>query len=297
MDGGPDVKKKLLQFMQGQGRTAIPLLIISYETFRMHAETLHKGEIGLVLCDEGHRLKNCENQTYRALMGLQAKRRVLLSGTPIQNDLTEYFSLIHFVNEGLLGSAQEFRRKFENYIIKGQDALATPLERRHAQECLLELSNIVNKCLIRRTSALLTKYLPVKFEMIVCCRLTALQKQIYTNYLNSDAIKRTVKNAGSNSDGKSSLSTLVSITNLKKLCNHPNLIMDKVLEGEEGFENSRHLFPAKHSENDVRPELSGKLMLLDCLLANLKANYNDKIVLVSNYTQTLDLFEKLCKKR
>lgn len=52
-------------------------------------------------------------------MGLNAKRRVLLSGTPIQNDLLEYFSLIHFVNEGLLGSASEFKRKFENYILKG----------------------------------------------------------------------------------------------------------------------------------------------------------------------------------
>lgn len=120
MDGGPDAKKKLAQFMQGQGRTAVPVLIISYETFRMHAEILHSSEIGLVLCDEGHRLKNCENQTYRALMGLRAKRRVLLSGTPIQNDLTEYFSLIHFVNEGLLGSAQEFKRKYENHILRGK---------------------------------------------------------------------------------------------------------------------------------------------------------------------------------
>lgn len=119
MDGGSDAKNRLTHFMQGQGRTATPVLIISYETFRMHAAILHKGEIGIVLCDEGHRLKNCENQTYRALMGLNSKRRVLLSGTPIQNDLTEYFSLIHFVNEGLLGSAQEFRKKFENFIMKG----------------------------------------------------------------------------------------------------------------------------------------------------------------------------------
>ena len=55
------------------------------------------------MCVQGHRLKNCENQTYQALMGLQCRRRVLLSGTPIQNDLLEYFSLIHFVNKGILG--------------------------------------------------------------------------------------------------------------------------------------------------------------------------------------------------
>lgn len=294
MDGGPDVKKKLTQFMQTQGRMAIPLLIISYETFRMHAEILHSREIGLVMCDEGHRLKNCENQTYRALMGLKTKRRILLSGTPIQNDLLEYFSLLHFVNEGLLGSAQEFKKKFENHILKGQEAYATDLERQHAIECLQELSNIVNKCLIRRTSNLLTKYLPVKFEMIVCCELSPLQREIYLNYINSEAIKKTVNE---NEEVKAGLSTLASITSLKKLCNHPDLVMDKIMEGSEGFEKARDLLPPRHNDKDVRPELSGKLMLLDCLLANLKGNYDDKIVLVSNYTQTLDLFEKLCNKR
>ncbi|XP_018324804.1 DNA repair and recombination protein RAD54-like [Agrilus planipennis] len=294
MDGGSDAKAKLRQFMQGQGRTSIPLLIISYETFRMHADILHTSEIGLVMCDEGHRLKNCENQTYRALMCLKAKRRVLLSGTPIQNDLTEYFSLIHFVNEGLLGSAQEFRRKYENYIIKGQDACATLLERQHAQECLQQLTALVNKCLIRRTSSLLTKYLPVKFEMIICCQLTPLQKQLYQNYINSEAIRKTVVN---NEDAKPSLSTLASITTLKKLVNHPDLVMDKIMEGADGFEKAKDLLPVRGNSTDVRPEFSGKLMLLDCLLANLKTNYDDKIVLVSNYTQTLDLFERLCKKR
>ncbi|XP_044261674.1 DNA repair and recombination protein RAD54-like [Tribolium madens] len=294
MDGGPDAKKKLTQFMQGFGRTAIPVLIISYETFRMHASILHSSEIGLVLCDEGHRLKNCENQTYKALMGLKAKRRVLLSGTPIQNDLLEYFSLVHFVNEGLLGSAQEFKKKYENPILRGQDSTATDSERQKAVECLKELSDLVNRCLIRRTSNLLTKYLPVKFEMIVICQLTPLQKQIYLNYINSEGLRKSVLN---DVEVKASLSALASITTLKKLCNHPDLILDKILEGGEGFEKSRQLFPPNHSDKDVMPELSGKLMLLDCFLANLKTNYDDKIVLVSNYTQTLDLFEKLCRKR
>ena len=108
IDGGSkqDIDAKLTGFMKTYGRRcANPILIISYETFRLHAHVLHKDEVGLVLCDEGHRLKNSENQTYQSLMGLKAKRRVLLSGTPIQNDLLEYFSLVHFVNQGLLGTA------------------------------------------------------------------------------------------------------------------------------------------------------------------------------------------------
>lgn len=109
IDGGSKqaIDEKLVGFMKTYGRRcANPILIISYETFRLHAHVLHQDEVGLVLCDEGHRLKNSENQTYQSLMGLKAKRRVLLSGTPIQNDLLEYFSLVHFVNQGLLGTAQ-----------------------------------------------------------------------------------------------------------------------------------------------------------------------------------------------
>lgn len=100
-----ETTKRLTEYMASQSqRTSSPVLIISYETFRLYSHILNSSEVGLLLCDEGHRLKNCENQTYNALMGLQTRRRVLLSGTPIQNDLTEYYSLVHFVNPGLLGS-------------------------------------------------------------------------------------------------------------------------------------------------------------------------------------------------
>lgn len=64
--------------------------------------------VGIVVCDEGHRLKNSQSQTWIALNELKTPRRVLLSGTPIQNDLTEYFSLLDFVNPGILGKPSFF---------------------------------------------------------------------------------------------------------------------------------------------------------------------------------------------
>ncbi|XP_034193465.2 DNA repair and recombination protein RAD54-like okr isoform X2 [Osmia lignaria lignaria] len=254
-------------------------------------------EVGLVLCDEGHRLKNSENQTYQALINLKAKRRVLLSGTPIQNDLLEYFSLVHFVNQGLLGTAQEFRKKFEIPILRGQDAGATDTERKLAQERLTELVTIVNKCLIRRTSALLSKYLPLKYELVVCIKMGKLQTDLYKNFIQSDSIKKSMEENSENSKKGKSLSALSAITLLKKLCNHPDLVYDKILQQCEGFENAAKLMPSNYSTKDILPELSGKLMVLDCLLASIKTTTKDKIVLVSNYTQTLDLFEKLCHKR
>lgn len=200
-----EIDRNLHSYMNTFGRRPVnPILIISYETFRLHSKVLHKGEVGLVLCDEGHRLKNSENQTYQALMGLNAKRRVLLSGTPIQNDLLEYFSLVHFVNEGILGTAQEFRKRFENPILRGRDADATKEEHEKGNEKLKELADVVNRCIIRRTQALLSKYLPVKIEQVVCCQLTDMQRNIYESFVSSDSIRRSLRGR------KSIISSLVS---------------------------------------------------------------------------------------
>jgi len=292
------IDKDLKGFMNTFGRRPNnPVLIISYETFRLHAKVLHSGEVGLVLCDEGHRLKNSENQTYQALMGLKAKRRVLLSGTPIQNDLLEYFSLVHFVNEGILGTAQEFRKRFENPILRGRDADASEADHQKGVEKLQELANAVNRCIIRRTQALLSKYLPKKIEQVVLCSLTPLQQAIYQSFVNSDTIRRSLKNT----DEKMTSSSLAAITSLKKLVNHPDLIYEKCKEGADGFENALQCYPTQGYQGPngrLQPGLSGKLAVLDCLLAFVKTSTNgDKFVLVSNYTQTLDMFERLSRLR
>lgn len=90
---------------------------------------------------------------------------------------------------------------------------------------------------------------------------------------------------------------LSNITSLKKLCNHPDLVFEKIVDRAEGFEDALKFMPPNYNVRELRPDLGGKLMLLDTMLAAIKMNTTDKVVLVSNYTQTLDLFEKLCRKR
>ncbi|XP_020780104.1 DNA repair and recombination protein RAD54-like [Boleophthalmus pectinirostris] len=294
IDGGSkdEIDRQLTNFISQRGlRVPTPILIISYETFRLHAHVLHKGKVGLIICDEGHRLKNSENQTYHALNSMSAQRRVLISGTPIQNDLLEYFSLVHFVNAGILGTAQEFKKRFEMPILKGRDADASEKDRQAGEEKLKELIGIVNRCLIRRTSDILSKYLPEKIEQVVCCRLTPLQSKLYQHFLKqANPIEKL-------QDGKMNVSSLSSITSLKKLCNHPALVYDKCVEGESGFEGALDLFPQNYNPKTLEPHLSGKMLVLDYILAITKSTTNDKVVLVSNYTQTLDLFEKLFRSR
>jgi len=297
MDGGTkeQIDRDLRGFINTFGRRPHnQILIISYETFRLHSSVINSGEVGLLLCDEGHRLKNSENQTYSALMGIRCSRRVLLSGTPIQNDLLEYFSLINFVNEGLLGSAAEFRKRFENPILRGRDADATEAAVQAGQASMAAMAEIVNRSIIRRTQALLSKYLPVKVEQVLCCRLSPLQAAIYDSFCSSDSIRRALRAEGG---AKMTSSSLAAITSLKKLVNHPDLVHPACREGREGFESALQHFPAGHDPARLRPELSGKVAVLDCLLAVVKSTTDDKVVLVSNYTQTLDMFESLCRTR
>lgn len=294
IDGGSKDKidQQLENFVAQNGqRVPTPILIISYETFRLHAKILHRSDVGLVVCDEGHRLKNSENQTYQALNALTAQRRVLISGTPIQNDLLEYFSLVHFVNAGILGTAQEFRKQFEVPILKSRDADANPEDRLRGEEKLKNLIQIVNRCLIRRTADILSKYLPVKTEQVVCCSPTPLQTELYQRFLRQ---ARPVQNLQGDQIHVSSLS---SITTLKKLCNHPALVYQKCVDQEEGFEGTLDLFPPGFNAKSMDPHLSGKMLVLDYILAVTRSTTSDKVVLVSNYTQTMDLFERLCQSR
>ena len=262
-------------------------MIVSYETLRNLQELLGNTEIGLLLCDEGHRLKNTDSLTFQSLDLLKVKRRVILSGTPIQNDLSEYFALINFAIPDVLGNRNEFRKRFELDILRGRDAGASEKEQMVGREKLQELSALVSQFIIRRSNDILSKYLPIKYEHVVFCHLSPFQLALYDLFLRSPAIARLLRGNGSQ--------PLKAIGILKKLCNHPDL-----LSLPDDLEGSEELFPEGYKPGDrrhVAVELSGKLSVLTRFLASIRSTTDDKIVLISNYTQTLDLFERLCRLR
>ncbi|CAG8726542.1 4172_t:CDS:10, partial [Dentiscutata erythropus] len=268
--------RELRQYVGAKGKIIQPVLIISYETLRINISELKTTQFGLLLCDEGHKLKNSNSQLFQALNSLQVQRRVILSGTPIQNDLSEYFSLLNFANPNLLGTPNEFRKNYENPILRGRDAGASEKERETSDQKLSELLEVVSKFIIRRNNDLLSKYLPVKYEHVVFCRLSEFQMSLYSLFLGCPEIQDLLRSQ-----------PLKAITTLKKLCNHPDLLdLPKELKG------SQKLFPSGYSIKDklrtVKPEFSGKMNVLDRMLSKIKNETNDKIVLISNYTQTLD---------
>ncbi|KAE8449989.1 DNA repair protein rhp54 [Mollisiaceae sp. DMI_Dod_QoI] len=284
--------QQLRQWAIASGRAVTrPVIIVSYETLRLYVDELKNTKIGLMLCDEGHRLKNGDSQTFTALNGLNVSRRVILSGTPIQNDLTEYFSLISFANPGLLGTRLEFRKKYEIPILRGRDAAGSDKDRERGDECVKELLAVVNKFIIRRTNDILSKYLPVKYEHVVFCNLAPFQLDLYNHFISSPDIKALLRGKGSQ--------PLKAIGMLKKLCNHPDL-----LNLPDDLPGCEKLWPedyvpkeSRGRDRDIKPWYSGKMQVLDRMLARIRQDTNDKIVLISNYTQTLDMFDKLCRHR
>ena len=293
---GKATKEELIQQIRqwciASGRAVVrPVLIVSYETLRLNCAELAQTPIGLLLCDEGHRLKNGESQTFTALNGLNVQRRVILSGTPIQNDLSEYYSLLDFANPGYLGTRLEFRKQFETPILRGRDAAGTEADQQKGNERLAELLTLVNKFIIRRTNDILSKYLPVKYEHVVFCNLAPFQKDVYNHFIKSPDVKTLLRGKGSQ--------PLKAIGMLKKLCNHPDLLdLPSDLPGcEDILPEDFVQKDARGRDRDVKVWYSGKMMVLDRMLARIRADTNDKIVLISNYTQTLDIFAQLCRVR
>ena len=189
---------------------------------------------------------------------------------------------MHFCNPGMLGTVNEFRRHFEHPILRSRDAGCTEKEHEKGLERLSEMGQIVNRCIIRRTNALLSKYLPPKVEQIVVCRMTPLQTAMYKAFAEANA-------AALSASGKSARQ-LSSITTLKKLCNHPGLLFENAKISDNSLGVIADMFPDSYDPRRFEPNLSGKFMLLDMMLALIHSSSDDKVVLVSNYTQVLHLF-------
>jgi DNA repair and recombination RAD54-like protein len=281
-----------------------PVMIISYETFRIHSKKFHAKDdaVDLLICDEAHRLKNDATLTNKALAALACRRRVLLSGTPMQNDLDEFFAMVDFTNPGVLGDERAFRRNYSSPILTGREPTATDQEKAAGDAASAELSTTVNRFILRRTNTLLTKFLPPKCVQIVSVRCSPLQRTLYNHFLASKTVSALLA-------GKQT-GVLASITALRKLINHPKLVADVIRQKQSagagarageaaGFDDCAHLFPQGmfSDRNALFTETGGKFALTARLLAHLRASTRDRIVIVSVFTQTLDLFSTLCRDK
>ncbi|OAL71947.1 dsDNA-dependent ATPase [Trichophyton violaceum] len=264
------------------------VMIIGYERLRSVQDQLTKGPgIDIVVADEGHRLKTVQNKSAQAIQSLNTTRRIILSGTPIQNELSEFFAMVDFVNPALLGTFKSFMREFEGPIVGARQPNAPKKVIEKGKARSEELAELTSPFILRRTADILSKHLPPKTEYILFCNPTSAQRSVYHHVLASPMFQSVLRN---------SESALQLITILKKVCNSPSLLKPKVEDNGKCEDTSMgallsSLPPSIH--RCLAAGSSGKIRVLDQLLYNLQSKTTEKVVLVSNYTSTLNLLANL----
>uniref|UniRef100_A0A3P8RT06 RAD54 homolog B n=1 Tax=Amphiprion percula TaxID=161767 RepID=A0A3P8RT06_AMPPE len=270
------------------------VLVISYEMLLRCLE--QKVEFGLIICDEGHRLKNSSIKTSSALSRLSCNRRVILTGTPVQNDLQEFYAIIEFVNPGILGSSTGYRKVYEEPILRSRQPSCSEEDRVLGEERAAELSRLTGMFILRRTQEIINRYLPPRLDWTLFCEPSPLQRELYHQLLSHRVFRACLQ------ESVQTHTHLACITALKKLCNHPSLLHGTVKEKTDRgsvesslYEGLVDLFPESYSLEGFDTADSGKLLVLsDLLTAIRQLSPSDRVVVVSNYTQTLDLLQNLC---
>ncbi|XP_050024502.2 DNA repair and recombination protein RAD54B-like [Dermacentor andersoni] len=279
-----------------------PVLILSYEMYMRVSNSLASINFDLLICDEAHRLKNANIKTTESLHNLGTLRRILLTGTPVQNDLQEFFALVDFCNPGILGKSSSFRRIYEEPILRSQLPGATEEEKELGQARANELMQVTAPFILRRTQDVIQSYLPGKVECVVFCRPQPLQLALYQNLLDTNMVRACLSSYLS-TDANCPLACILA---LRKLCNHPLLVASQEFadKDEDAGLATLHAEARRCLASELDPMLmdleagSGKLTVLAAMLHSLWTSLpRERIVLVSNFTKTLDILEDVCTQK
>ncbi|HET9140131.1 DEAD/DEAH box helicase [Actinophytocola sp.] len=183
------------------------LVITTYAVATRDAGLLSRINWRRVVLDEAQNIKNSATRQSIAVRGLPARQRIALTGTPVENRLAELWSIVDFVNPGLLGPLSAFRERF-----------AVPIERHGDEEAARRLRTITQPFLLRRvkTDPAIIGDLPDKIEMKVLCNLTAEQASLYQAVVD-DMLTKIENSEGIERRGL----VLATMTKLKQVCNHP----------------------------------------------------------------------------
>jgi SNF2 family DNA or RNA helicase len=187
------------------------IILTTYETLRNDIDTFGRYVFGHIILDESQSIKNPESKSTQAVFRLQGLHRMVLSGTPIQNSLSDIWSQFNFLNPGMLGSHQHFLKYYASPLSKNPDDVA-----------VAKLQNLIKPFILRRTKEEVAPELPPVTETAVFCSMTEEQQSIY------DAEKSKIRNSlmeKLDSDGvrKSSVMVLKALMLLRQIANHPRM--------------------------------------------------------------------------
>ncbi|XP_057959148.1 CHD3-type chromatin-remodeling factor PICKLE-like [Malania oleifera] len=243
-----------------QDRIKFDVLLTSYEMVNNDTGSLKPIKWECMIVDEGHRLKNKDSKLFLSLKQYSSRHRVLLTGTPLQNNLDELFMLMHFLDAGKFGSLEEFQEEFKDI---------------NQEEQISRLHKMLAPHLLRRVKKDVMKELPPKKELILRVELSSKQKEYYKAILTRNYQMLTRR-------GGAQISLINVVMELRKLCCHPYMLEGVEPDMEDTNESFKQLL-----------ETSGKLQLLDKMMVKLKEQ-GHRVLIYSQFQHMLDLLEDYC---
>ena len=230
------------------------VILTSYGTLLSDIRFLKEYHFNYIFLDESQAIKNPESQRYKSVRLLQSRNKIVLTGTPIENNTFDLFGQFSFACPGLLGNKQRFTDHYSQPIDKFKDAGRA-----------VELQKKINPFLLRRTKAQVATELPDKTEMIIYCEMGEEQRAIYDSYKQEF---REFLMASSNQKSRmDTMHILAGLTKMRQICNSPSLLND-----QEFYGNS-----------------SAKI---DVLMEEIEAKSSEhKMIIFSQFVSMLDLIK------
>ncbi|WP_461372651.1 DEAD/DEAH box helicase [Candidatus Aquicultor sp.] len=257
----PDLKVLVLtgpeRHQRFEGIASADIVITTYALLRRDFEELQKHEYHYIILDEAQFIKNPAAQTSKLCKRLTGNHRLALTGTPMENNLTEVWSIFDFLMPGLLSGHKSFQKRYEKPIAKTGDMVA-----------LQRLKRRLKPFILRRVKQDVAKELPPKTEIIAYCEMTSSQRTLYQQVLNTYRAK-VFESIAKKGIERSHITILDALLKLRQVCNHPQLL--KV---------------APH-----KVKTSGKMELFEEMVGQL-ANEGHRALVFSQFTQMLALLKR-----
>uniref|UniRef100_A0A8D0A7A9 DNA helicase n=1 Tax=Sander lucioperca TaxID=283035 RepID=A0A8D0A7A9_SANLU len=237
------------------------VLLTSYELITIDQAILGSITWACLVVDEAHRLKNNQSKFFRILNGYKIYYKLLLTGTPLQNNLEELFHLLNFLTPERFNNLEGFLEEFADISKEDQ---------------IKKLHDLLGPHMLRRLKADVFKNMPAKTELIVRVELSPMQKKYYKFILTRNFEALNSKGGGNQ------VSLLNIMMDLKKCCNHPYLFPVAAVEAP--------VLPNGSYDGNLLVKSSGKLTLLQKMLKKLK-DEGHRVLIFSQMTKMLDLLE------
>ncbi|KAK0648946.1 SNF2 family N-terminal domain-containing protein [Cercophora newfieldiana] len=271
--------------------------ITSYQMVLQDQQVFRRRRWHYMILDEAHNIKNFKSQRWQTLLGFNTHSRLLLTGTPLQNNLTELWSLLYFLappenGEGGFVDLSEFHNWFsrpESQILEnGREQLDD-----EARAIISKLHKVLRPYLLRRLKADVEKQMPAKYEHVEFCRLSKRQRELYDGFLSRADTRQTLASGNY-------MSIINCLMQLRKVCNHPDLFVDRPIMTSLRMQRS---VPGDFEPKEAlirRTLLAEKPMtnvslsflnMVPTLHEGLSAIHTDRIVQLSSNRTLLDLRE------